>query len=727
MANIFAQQNTVNNTPKRNNFDLSYQNHMTMKFGTLYPFMCKEVVPGDTFRIESALGLQFMPLAFPVQSRMRAHMHFFYVRNKNLWKNWQNWISNLADRSAHPHPYVLPDAEEASQGSIFDFLNLPTTITSENFPVAQFPLGFYNNSDYMALTYSAFITTGDDPVVGTNLDIGDGTNFPTDFFVLPLKYDVVDGSVFKVPDVFTTAAWPTPPVDGGFICVVSSDVALPTSLIEWGEIGVSSIHTRVERFSSALMSSDGGGFVKFVPSSPFSYSVSDGRYHYLLCGFRNSSSYHGFAGYPFPRRAIVNQNVGTISLNTAANLSGSNTLLDPFEDLMPSALPLRAYESIYNAFYRNTVNQPFIKNGEPVYNEYITNDGDGYDSTQYHLFQRNYEMDFLTSCLPSPQQGKAPLVGMSALGEISIEDDHGLTTAKAKLADDGNTIVGVEVTSPIADIDHARLLMNMAASGMSINDFRQTNALQHWLETNIRKGYKYVDFIAGHFGKSPEYRELDMPEFIGGFSRDVNVSTIISQADTYGISNTDGGAELGSYVGHASLFAGGDHAVTHYCDDYGFIMGIVCVVPDPAYSQLMPKMFLKRNPLDYYFPEFAQVGMQPVTYEEVAPLQTIVDRLTDESKKLTDTFGYQRPYYDLISSVNEVHGDFRGNLRDFLINRRFDTRPELGNKFLIIDPDEVNDIFINQNPDDDSIIGQIVLKIQAKRPIPRVHIPSLGK
>lgn len=727
MANIFAQQNTVNNTPKRNNFDLSYQNHMTMKFGTLYPFMCKEVVPGDTFRIESALGLQFMPLAFPVQSRMRAHMHFFYVRNKNLWKNWQNWISNLADRSAHPHPYVLPDAEDAAQGSLFDYLNLPTTITSEDFPVAQFPLGKQTSAEYFALPYTTSdITTGVDPVVGSTIKIADAETDNSDFFVIPFNYDLVSGSVFKVPAVFTSAAWPTPPIDGGFVCVVSSDIPLPVTPQDWFVLDVSHVNTRLEAFSSALMQADGTGFVKFVPNTSFSVSYNSSRYYYILCGFRDYAS-HRIDGYPFPRPAVIHENVGTISLNTAAVLSGSNTLLDPFEDLMPSALPLRAYESIYNAFYRNTVNQPFMKNGEPVYNEYITNDGDGYDSTHYHLFQRNYEMDFLTSCLPSPQQGKAPLVGMSALGEISIEDDHGLTTAKAKLADDGNTIVGVEVTSPIADIDHARLLMNMAASGMSINDFRQTNALQHWLETNIRKGYKYVDFIAGHFGKSPEYRELDMPEFIGGFSRDVNVSTIISQADTYGISSSDGGAELGSFVGHASLFAGGDHAVTHYCDDFGFIMGIVCVVPDPAYSQLMPKMFLKRNPLDYYFPEFAQIGMQPVTYEEVAPLQTIVDRLTDESKKLTDTFGYQRPYYDLISSVNEVHGDFRGNLRDFLINRRFDTRPELGNSFLIIDPDEVNDIFINQNADDDSIIGQIVLKIQAKRPIPRVHIPSLGK
>lgn len=35
-----------------------------------------------------------MPLAFPVQSRMRADVHFFYVRNRNLWKDWMDFIAD---------------------------------------------------------------------------------------------------------------------------------------------------------------------------------------------------------------------------------------------------------------------------------------------------------------------------------------------------------------------------------------------------------------------------------------------------------------------------------------------------------------------------------------------------------------------------------------------------------------------------------------------------------
>ena len=76
--NPFSPSNNVVKKPNRNAFDLSFTNHVTGSIGTLIPVLCKEVLPGDTFKIDSALGLRFMPLAFPIQSKCRAHIHFFY-------------------------------------------------------------------------------------------------------------------------------------------------------------------------------------------------------------------------------------------------------------------------------------------------------------------------------------------------------------------------------------------------------------------------------------------------------------------------------------------------------------------------------------------------------------------------------------------------------------------------------------------------------------------------
>ena len=130
MPNIWKQQKDVNNHPKRNNHDLSKKSNISMKMGTLYPVYCKRVYPGDSFSIDTAYNLKLMPVIFPVQTKMRAHMHYFYVRNKNLWTGWQDWISGLRSNSETPHPYILPNDSLVEAGSIYDFLNVPTEIVT---------------------------------------------------------------------------------------------------------------------------------------------------------------------------------------------------------------------------------------------------------------------------------------------------------------------------------------------------------------------------------------------------------------------------------------------------------------------------------------------------------------------------------------------------------------------------------------------------------------------
>lgn len=77
MSKVFAKQNEWTQKPKRNTFDLSFQNALTMNFGYLYPCFVKETIPGDSWSITPTFGLKFMPLVWPTFTRMRATMHFF--------------------------------------------------------------------------------------------------------------------------------------------------------------------------------------------------------------------------------------------------------------------------------------------------------------------------------------------------------------------------------------------------------------------------------------------------------------------------------------------------------------------------------------------------------------------------------------------------------------------------------------------------------------------------
>lgn len=84
MAGVFARTNEVNNHPKRNTFPLSFQNNLSGKFGILYPCLVQDVIPGFTFKAKPTFALEFMPTAFPVQTRMRARMEGKSERQKSV-------------------------------------------------------------------------------------------------------------------------------------------------------------------------------------------------------------------------------------------------------------------------------------------------------------------------------------------------------------------------------------------------------------------------------------------------------------------------------------------------------------------------------------------------------------------------------------------------------------------------------------------------------------------
>lgn len=804
MANVFRQNADVNEHPNRNNFDLFYQNHMSMKIGTLYPFCCKPVVPGDSFRINTAIGLKFMPLAFPVQSRMRAVVHYFYVRNKNLWDDWYNFVQGLEDKT---HPYIDKDVDWFKTGSLADYLGLPTTVVSNDYGYTRamavdsegvMIMSWLDNLEnggtdfYVAPEDGAPISleTSDGQTIiettGGSITLPSYSVSPNDTTVttspnmrsvksnlwsvcnaLGLFQPLTTGSALRVylKGYAENEKSPYSPFqrEQNAYIYAASIIQVRDHIVEQGEDGnkyiqftfQNNLHKSFDSNQSYIgigvaaprtgSDTDYTGSVFTMISSATAFSTADESGMGYITLAEGTEAYNKFKaamnedGYidlciVYSIASTGSKSIASVAIQSLGvytelngNVVGTEAVnVDTYRDLRINALPFRAYESIYNAFYRNTQNQPFVLNGEKQFNRYNTTKASGADTTDYHLFRRNWQLDFMTSALPSPQQGVAPLVGLvKANGDVTITDDDGnVTNATLGFDSDGDTLTGkVSIHNPAASTENNITLSQaaMAAAGMSINDFRNVNALQHWLETNMRKGYKYKDFIEGHFGKSPRYEELDMPEFIGGFTQDVNVSLVTQTTPT-------DGHPLGSYAANANAFGQG-RSITHYCDDYGYIMGIVCVVPDPAYSQLLPKHFLAHSKLDYYFPEFAQLGMQPIPMSEVSPLQVAIENpvSSERAKQMQRTFGYQRPNYDLVAAMDEVHGQFRTTLKDYLIQRIFGQHPELGTDFLQIKNDEVDNIFTYHSPDEDNIIGQIVVDIKAKRPIPRIHMPSLGR
>lgn len=383
-----------------------------------------------------------------------------------------------------------------------------------------------------------------------------------------------------------------------------------------------------------------------------------------------------------------------------------------------SALPFRHYEAIYNSFYRNQKVDPFIKqdaNGiaQPTYNEWNTTTDGGQDNTYYDFFYRNWEDDFLTTATQSPQQGIAPLVGVNSMGEFTFEDASGQRSVLRAVVSDDGRLTGIDSVDPGIPAGALSQLMSSINHGISINDFRNVNSLQRWLEKNLRRGYKYRDLVRAHTGVTVHYNELDMPEFIGGISDVVSVSKILN---TNGV---DSSTPLGEFAGSASLFSTSNHTITKYCDESGFIIGILSIVPVPVYQSLLPKYFIKTDALDYYDVLFSKIGMQPIYNKEVAPIQAL-----QNGTDINGLWGYQKAWYDYFASTDEAHGEMRTSINDYLMMRKFASVPELGKDFIHVDPASLNNVFADTSSSD-KVFGAIFFECFAKRPISVPIAPSI--
>ena len=337
------------------------------------------------------------------------------------------------------------------------------------------------------------------------------------------------------------------------------------------------------------------------------------------------------------------------------------------------------------------------------------------DTYKYQLHYANWEPDAYTTALQSPQAGIAPLVGITSLGEATFRDAAGTEyRAQLETADDGDTVTGFQVKSSNAPADVVRNLIGMATSGISISDFRNVNSLQRFLEIRIRQSPRYKNLVKGLFDVNLDYDELMMPEFLGGISDTIPVYKVTQTTPTEG-------NPLGAFAGQGSLQSGMRHVIRKYCPEDGYILGVMSVVPAANYSQLLPPHFTRMNLLDWHFPQFNNISYQPMLYKHLCPYQAFAVN----PKNVNNVFGYQRAYWDLIASFDEVHGEFRDSMRNFVINRVFDKAPELSKDFLLVNPDHVNDVFAMTSENGDKILGSIAFDITKKTTIPRNSIPHI--
>lgn len=379
-----------------------------------------------------------------------------------------------------------------------------------------------------------------------------------------------------------------------------------------------------------------------------------------------------------------------------------------------SALPLRAYNLVFNQWFRD----------ENLQNSVVVDKGDGPDSTpatSYQLLRRGKRKDYFTGSLPWPQKGgtavtlplgtSAPIkIPAAATSFAAIYDGTGqtigpITTTPGALTGFGLATVG---TGLYADLS--------AATSATINQLRQSFQIQKLLERDARGGTRYTEIIRSHFGVlSPDAR-LQRPEYLGGGSTLISISPI---AQTTGTGASGQTTPLGNLAAFGTYLANG-HGFTQSFVEHGYVIGIVSVRADLTYQQGLRRHWSRSTRYDYYFPAFAMLGEQAILNKEIY----VTGGSTD-----SQVFGYQERWAEYRYNPSEITGLFRstssGTIDPWHYAQRFTSLPTLNSTFIQETPPLARNLAVGSAANGQQLLLDAFFNINAARPLPMYSVPGL--
>lgn len=444
------------------------------------------------------------------------------------------------------------------------------------------------------------------------------------------------------------------------------------------------------------------------------------------------------------------------SSNTSASALVSAWLVDEYNlkvagaKLRVNVAPFIAYTKVWSEYFRdeNVQEDPFVEMEEDGYNWFewtgFLDDVLGPDDMKYladkifRLRPRAWAHDRFTSSLPFAQRGPDVLLPIAGTADVTYKDGfllsgdvtpprtgkivtHGgnpdLESKGSLGATYGNSssstlrVMGdIGGSKTVAAYDPAGSLevdFDNAALTTTINSFRRAERLQRWYENSARGGTRPNEATLAHFGVVTPDASLDRAQFLGGMMQPIVISEVAQTSET------SDSSPQGNLAGKGTSYKGA-RGFRAYFTEHGFVFCFTSALVRANYWQGLPKVFSRMQRDEYYWPEFANLGEEPVFTKELYLDSTVAE---------DDVFGYVPRYSDYKSAVGEVHGDMRSSLAFWTQTREFANKPALNKQFLFADPSLSP--FAVQSLTTDPIILTIQFRVKASRLMPFFGVPTI--
>lgn len=425
-----------------------------------------------------------------------------------------------------------------------------------------------------------------------------------------------------------------------------------------------------------------------------------------------------------------------------------------------NSLYFKAYGKIWNDFYRDQNLQSEIdiwNNGKPNNNVNITDYVDKpYNSTiqiGQGLAPVSKFPDYFTTALPYTQKGDTVKIPLGEYAPI-INNEAGTGGKKFPGAPNQSLLIkyggngskpnrtipvgtthigdsyfthkgGVLPTEPtlLSEPAETSYVADLTAiGGISVNDLRLAITLQHLRELEARGGTRYTEILYNQWGIKSSDSRLQRSEYIGGFKNNIDIQTVIQ---TYGAGT--GNNPLGAQGGYSVSGASTPQTIQYAAEEHSILIVVCCIRPNINYSQGIEKKFTKTEKLDYYNPQFANIGEQPILKQEL--------KLSTNPTENTAIWGFNEPWAEYRYSLNKLSGYISPNSATSLINlyaysQNYKSTPTLSADWIECKTDIIGSTLLLDGTKVEYIhqfLTDFYFKFELTRRLPLYGIPGVNK
>lgn len=325
-----------------------------------------------------------------------------------------------------------------------------------------------------------------------------------------------------------------------------------------------------------------------------------------------------------------------------------------------SAFPLLSYLDIFRNYYLNRQEDNFF---------YFSRSNRSASSTVIYeqtsvlqlddLFDKVLERSTVGNAI---QELLPTFLGDAIFGFLNVP--LGGLMPRCYLPDVKNIILSLSQFNSNASVSN----IDTSSGSFTLDQFNLSSKLYKLYNLLQLAGPRYSEWVRSQYAvKSPV--SSNAPYFVGSTSTDIVFEDVVSTAES-------GSQELGTLAGRGRGYGNGQR---HYftADEPGIFMSIASLIPRVDYYQYIDRALLDIQQSDIFVNELNGLGFQDVLVSDLNAVDPTSLAWSDPpyNGPFDITVGKQPAWIDRMTQVNQVRGDFAGNLRYWTLARNMATNP----------------------------------------------------